>query len=501
MRLCRRKYGFNISRLSYKDLVKAIDEQGKCTVEEVYYQIPGKSLRDGVRHVFDDNGLRDIVYQHLHGHEIFPYVECNGNGHQETLLEARNESEVADDACHGDPRGREAEPFHIAHVLELCAQARKKPAYWDVDDEDDEDDETLVHTFCTSDVDDEDMQLTRARVRKYHEKIKQPFRELNEAISINRNDRPPTSLDGDDGEYDECDDSSSEDEDDDVAVQPQRKTKFPFYDASSASPVLCVSMKFDDVKQFRDAIIRSLREEHTCSIAFDNNRVTSVWLAKHFFSTIKAMPNIKGPHPKQLVREQIGVNVSSSQCKRAKYKVMRTLMGTYKEEYAQIWEYARECKYRNPPSRIHVEVVEKPLLSDGTQFNRMYVCFEACRKGFLAGCGKVIGFEVLAAIARDGNNQMFPTAWAVVKILTGAYTCLFNVWGLVPAIADLMPYLEHGMCARHIYANWAKKYKGEQLREVPKNPTQAAGVGERTAESNDAGQSARTNRYKGSKFG
>jgi len=51
----------------------------------------------------------------------------------------------------------------------------------------------------------------------------------------------------------------------------------------------------------------------------------------------------------------------------------------------------------------------------------MYVCFDACKKGFLAGCRKVVGLdgcffnsatsgELLQAIGRDGNNQMYPIA-------------------------------------------------------------------------------------------
>lgn len=82
--------------------------------------------------------------------------------------------------------------------------------------------------------------------------------------------------------------------------------------------------------------IRSFQEEHTCPIIFNNKRVTSVWLSKHFFNTIKAMPEIKSPQFQQLVKEQVGVNVSRNQCKRAKMRVMKILMGGYKEEYAHV---------------------------------------------------------------------------------------------------------------------------------------------------------------------
>ena len=59
-------------------------------------------------------------------------------------------------------------------------------------------------------------------------------------------------------------------------------------------------------------------------------------------------------------------------------------------------------------------------------FQQLYVCSSALKQGFKAGCRKVIGLdgcffkgacqgELLAAIARDANNQMYPVAWAVVE--------------------------------------------------------------------------------------
>lgn len=36
--------------------------------------------------------------------------------------------------------------------------------------------------------------------------------------------------------------------------------------------------------------------------------------------------------------------------------------------------------------------------------------------------------------------------------------------GLVPAIAELLPNSEHRMCARHVFSNWHKVFKGGNLR-------------------------------------
>ena len=60
-------------------------------------------------------------------------------------------------------------------------------------------------------------------------------------------------------------------------------------------------------------------------------------------------------------------------------------------------------------------------------FKRFYVCFKAMKEGWSAGCRKVIGLdgcflrgtcrgELLTAMGRDANNQMFPIAWAVINV-------------------------------------------------------------------------------------
>ena len=36
--------------------------------------------------------------------------------------------------------------------------------------------------------------------------------------------------------------------------------------------------------------------------------------------------------------------------------------------------------------------------------------------------------------------------------------------GLESAVKELLPNIEHRMCARHIFANWAKKWRGEDRR-------------------------------------
>ena len=57
----------------------------------------------------------------------------------------------------------------------------------------------------------------------------------------------------------------------------------------------------------------------------------------------------------------------------------------------------------------------------------MFICFQACKTGWLRGCRSIIGMDgcflkgeckgqVLCAVRKDGNNHMFLIAWAIVDM-------------------------------------------------------------------------------------
>jgi hypothetical protein len=70
--------------------------------------------------------------------------------------------------------------------------------------------------------------------------------------------------------------------------------------------------------------------------------------------------------------------------------------------------------------------VERPLPDIPAKFQRLYFFLAAMKSGFLVGCRPIIGLDgcflkghhkgqLLAAISRDANNQMYPVAFAVMK--------------------------------------------------------------------------------------
>ena len=95
------------------------------------------------------------------------------------------------------------------------------------------------------------------------------------------------------------------------------------------------------------------------------------------------------------------------------------------EHYGRLWDYRRALLDSNPGSTCELDVEETS--SGNVYFKRFYICFKGVKEGWLQGCRRIIGLdgcflkhtckgELLTAMGRDANNQMYPIAWAVVRV-------------------------------------------------------------------------------------
>ncbi|KAJ0016684.1 hypothetical protein Pint_11032 [Pistacia integerrima] len=93
----------------------------------------------------------------------------------------------------------------------------------------------------------------------------------------------------------------------------------------------------------------------------------------------------------------------------------------------ELEELAYESNFEPQEYRkIYNKVVDTIADDSNLQFKRLYVCFDALNKGYMEGYRPLIGLdgcflkgkckrELLVAVARDPNNQMYPLAWAFVE--------------------------------------------------------------------------------------
>ncbi|MBA0757839.1 hypothetical protein Gotri_020900 [Gossypium trilobum] len=95
------------------------------------------------------------------------------------------------------------------------------------------------------------------------------------------------------------------------------------------------------------------------------------------------------------------------------------------EEFSMLWDYADELRLQNPGNTIKM-VVNRGTPKSPPHFKRFYVCFEALKRGWKEGCRLILSLdgcflkgpfkgEMLFAVGRDGNNQMYLVTWAIIE--------------------------------------------------------------------------------------
>ncbi|XP_024006532.1 uncharacterized protein LOC112083040 [Eutrema salsugineum] len=185
----------------------------------------------------------------------------------------------------------------------------------------------------------------------------------------------------------------------------------------------------------------------------------------------------------QLIMEKWRICVTRNQCQHARNKALRWIEREYAQQFARLCDYATEIEHSNPGSLVEVDCITNEAGSH--VFQRFYVCFNNLRRSWKENCWPLIGVdgcflksvqkgELFAANGRDADNRIYPIAWAVVQMENtnnwAWFFCKIKVdlglgdgdgyvlvsdrqKGLLIAVKEELPLIEHRMCVRHIYMN------------------------------------------------
>ncbi|XP_057770155.1 uncharacterized protein LOC130989987 [Salvia miltiorrhiza] len=240
-----------------------------------------------------------------------------------------------------------------------------------------------------------------------------------------------------------------------------------------------------DIKDQCTFAVKVLVGEHTCLFDIHNKLADYKWLAKQYIEVFRLRPCMQVQEMALDVNTRFSIQPSLGRLYRAKAHALELLRGSVKKHYNSLRSYMSELMRVDKEGRFEL------LLGDDSVFRGLYIGFSALRKGFMEGCRRIIGLDgcflktylggqLLCAVSKDGNNQMFPVAWAVVeaeneecwswfiKILLedlgvtdglGISFISDQQKGLQNAVASLAPFAEHRNCARHVYCNWKKTHK------------------------------------------
>ena len=102
---------------------------------------------------------------------------------------------------------------------------------------------------------------------------------------------------------------------------------------------------------------------------------------------------------------------------------MEKIKGATRDQYKRLRSYDAELIEKNKNSTVKIKC---DLTPHGPVFERIYVWLEACKSAFVTTCRPLMGLDgcflkgefggqLMSVVGKDGNNQMFPIAYAVLE--------------------------------------------------------------------------------------
>ncbi|KAL7607869.1 hypothetical protein Lser_V15G11822 [Lactuca serriola] len=174
---------------------------------------------------------------------------------------------------------------------------------------------------------------------------------------------------------------------------------------------------------------------------------------------------------------KFGIQVSMGQCRRAKKYALNLVEGSLIEHYGKLCSYGHDILRTNHGKTVKLDVEDGPY--GKKYFSKFYCCFQGVKQGWIEGCKRIIGLdgcflkgvckgELLCAIGRDSNDNIYLISWAVVNVENKQNWKWFlelliddlNLNLGNEAVKELLPYVKHRQCARHICQNLQKRFTG-----------------------------------------
>lgn len=238
--------------------------------------------------------------------------------------------------------------------------------------------------------------------------------------------------------------------------------------------------------------IKKMNSKHTCEGASvkAGYRATRGWVGNIIKEKLKASPNYKPKDIADDIKREYGIQLNYSQAWRAKEIAREQLQGSYKDAYTLLPYLCEKIKETNPGSAVTFTT------KDDSSFHRLFVSFHASISGFQQGCRPLLFLDttplnskyqgtLLAAVAADGNDGIFPLAFGVVDAETEdnwhwflqelksavpmsqpiTFVADFQN-GLKKSLAEVFTDCFHSYCLRHLAEKLNRDLKGQFSHEA-----------------------------------
>ncbi|XP_071704018.1 uncharacterized protein [Rutidosis leptorrhynchoides] len=219
-----------------------------------------------------------------------------------------------------------------------------------------------------------------------------------------------------------------------------------------------------------------------------NKCATQGWIANVITDKLRSDGDVSVAELKRWLVKTYNVEVPYMRVFRGKEQAYTEMYGKWEDTFMQLDDFKVELLNRNPGSVVEIYF---ELKTDQKRFLHFFYFILCLSNGFLSGCRPYISLDachlkgkfngVLAAdMGIDGNNSIFPVAYAVLKsentkswswflellkkaigVPDGLVISSDMQKGLEVAIMQVYPNLEHRECIRHLYSNFKKHFRGD----------------------------------------
>ncbi|XP_072071968.1 uncharacterized protein [Arachis hypogaea] len=178
-----------------------------------------------------------------------------------------------------------------------------------------------------------------------------------------------------------------------------------------------------DCKAFE---VKTLHNKHTCRRDYGCNLTDRKWVTDEKLELrLKTQPKLTPREAMEHMKEYYNVQLNGKMIIRALKQAREIVLDSEKTQFGKMKDYLNEIHKSNPRSTAHMNTLPQP--QGPNLFERVYINFDACKRGFRNRCRPHIGLDgyflkgyygnqFLFAVTQDANNLVFVIAFGVVRV-------------------------------------------------------------------------------------
>ncbi|XP_057734837.1 uncharacterized protein LOC130950350 [Arachis stenosperma] len=254
-------------------------------------------------------------------------------------------------------------------------------------------------------------------------------------------------------------------------------------------------------------VIRQYNGSHTCSrttISQDHAKINSDMIAKAIKPLVEVDPSLKVKSVIAEVQSKFNYTISYRKAWLAKQKAIANIFGGWEASYEALPSWFEAMVQKDPSAAVEIKTAPAYLgdevVQDIRMLTRVFWSFYPSIKAFRS-CKPIVQIDgthlygkykgaLLVAVSQDGNGNIAPLAFAVVKGETSDAWHFFLIHlrthvvtrdgiGLIPDRHDSItsaiarsngswepPRAIHMFCVRHIASNFLRNFKAPYLQKL-----------------------------------